>query len=352
MQRQQRTSGNFFFRSPMRDYFQWKFRKKLNFSNETKSGQRNKHLFSLTFGELNYYSHLSSAQLDRWQAPTQRPIIGQRPVEQTAYLREIKDNGYKSVFTNSWLVRQRNRSWIKGLGKNQQKEWTRSLLAVPFVPGHWTVNPQTPEKRLHVYKSSATMARHAWHVDKAPAKTHKNRIACLYGLRCKLVKCCKNSYDKLRDEDIREKIKGAEAAHDNQQLSESWNIVSEVAGRRNSQAGNLKGKHQGNNHSSQLLGEPPTVEGTDVDISVVLDNLHIEEGSFSISEFEKAKESLKLGKSCGPDEITPEVIKLCDLDSNILYKVQSSAHGPAKNRAVVLTEHNSTAKIRRSKPNR
>ena len=44
-----------------------------------------------------------------------------------------RDNGYKSVFTNSWLVRQRHRSWIKGLGKNPQNEWTRSLLAVPFV---------------------------------------------------------------------------------------------------------------------------------------------------------------------------------------------------------------------------
>ena len=45
------------------------------------------------------------------------------------------------------------------------------------------------------------MARHAWRVDKAPAKTHKNRnacldalrsnvakkIGCLYGIRCELV---------------------------------------------------------------------------------------------------------------------------------------------------------------------
>ena len=68
-----------------------------------------------------YYGRLSSAQLDRWQAPTQQPIIDHRPVEQTAYRREIKDNGYKSIFTNSWLVCQRNRSWIKGLGKNPQK---------------------------------------------------------------------------------------------------------------------------------------------------------------------------------------------------------------------------------------
>ena len=54
------------------------------------------------------------------------------------------DNGYKSVFTNSWLVRQRHRSCIKGLGKNPQKKWTRSFLAVPFVRGHPTVTQGTP----------------------------------------------------------------------------------------------------------------------------------------------------------------------------------------------------------------
>ena len=38
-----------------------------------------------------YYGRLSSAQLDRWQALTQRPIIGQRPVEQMAFPSKIKD---------------------------------------------------------------------------------------------------------------------------------------------------------------------------------------------------------------------------------------------------------------------
>ena len=47
------------------------------------------------------YGSLSSAQLGRWQAPKQRPSIDQRPVELTAFTTEIKDNGYKSVFTNS-----------------------------------------------------------------------------------------------------------------------------------------------------------------------------------------------------------------------------------------------------------
>ena len=85
-----------------------------------------------------YCGRLSSAQLDRWQAPKQWPIIDLHPVEQTAYRRDTKDNGYKSVFTNSWLVRQRNRSWIKGLGKNPQKSelihWRQCLLSGATEP--------------------------------------------------------------------------------------------------------------------------------------------------------------------------------------------------------------------------
>ena len=69
------------------------------------------------------------------------------------------DNGYKSVFTNSWLVRQRHRSWIKGLGKNPQKEWTRSLLAVPFVRGAPTVTPRDSRETMaciHVNRHDGT----------------------------------------------------------------------------------------------------------------------------------------------------------------------------------------------------
>ena len=80
----------------------------------------------MTFRELNgyffYYGRLSSAQLDRWQAMMQQPVIDQHPVKQTTYRRAIKDHGYKSVFLNSWLVRWfKGTSLIKGLGKNPQK---------------------------------------------------------------------------------------------------------------------------------------------------------------------------------------------------------------------------------------
>ena len=78
-----------------------------------------------------YCGRLCFAQLVPLQAPKQRPIIDPHPVEQTAYRRDIKENGYKSIFTNSWLVRQRNRSRIKGLGKKSSDliHWWQCLLS-------------------------------------------------------------------------------------------------------------------------------------------------------------------------------------------------------------------------------
>ena len=104
-------------------------------------------------------------------------------MEQTAYRRDIKDNGYKSIFTNSWLVGQSNRSWIKGLGKNPQKSelihWRQCLLSGP------TTNrvPSDSEKHLHIHvilhmsRSRVT----CWH------GSRQNKIAGLNGIRCELV---------------------------------------------------------------------------------------------------------------------------------------------------------------------
>ena len=108
----------------------------------------------------------SSAQLDHWQALTQRPIIDQHSVEQTAYRREIKDNGCKSVpLQIPWLVRQRNRS---------------------FCPGPLNRDPMESEKQWRgiQVKCHDDTAR----VDKAAAQAHKYWNARLDALRCAVPK--------------------------------------------------------------------------------------------------------------------------------------------------------------------
>ena len=56
-----------------------------------------------------------------------------RPQGQTYQHKSPLDDGEIFLYSRSWLVGQRNRCWIKGLGKNPQKEWARSLFAVPFA---------------------------------------------------------------------------------------------------------------------------------------------------------------------------------------------------------------------------
>ena len=138
----------------------------------------------------------------------QRPIINQRPVEQTAYRREIKDHGYKSIFTNSWLVRQRNRSWIKGLGKIHKR--VNSFIAgSAFCSGPPNREPTDSEKWLRVHMLARTMARHGWRVDKAlgqntqksecvlkrsPIHRSTKKFHRLYGIRRELVKWTVSSW--------------------------------------------------------------------------------------------------------------------------------------------------------------
>ena len=147
-----------------------------------------------------YCGRLSSAQLDHWQVLKQWPIIDPHPVEQTAYRRDIKDNGYKSVFTNSWLVRQRNRSWIKGLGKNPQKSelihWRQCLLSGATEP--CPLGLRETLAYIQVILHMSRPRHHVWRVDTAPGKTEcvlrrppiggwKNNSG-LNGIRCELLK--------------------------------------------------------------------------------------------------------------------------------------------------------------------
>ena len=120
-------------------------------------------------------------QLDRWQAPKQWLIIDQRPVEQRAFQRDQRprDNGYKSIFTNSWLVHQRHRSWIKGIRQKSTKRVNSFIACSAFCPGPPNRDTRDSEKWWRVYTSITTMARHVWCVYKSSGKTHKNRNACI-----------------------------------------------------------------------------------------------------------------------------------------------------------------------------
>ena len=121
-------------------------------------------------------THRKGIKRHRWRALTQQPGIDHCLVDQTAYLREIKDKGYKSVFTNSWLVRPSNR--IEELGKNPPK-----IAGSAFCPGP----PNYMYDPMDTYMYTArTMARHGWRVDKAPGQnTQKSECAFRHSPICR-----------------------------------------------------------------------------------------------------------------------------------------------------------------------
>ena len=130
-----------------------------------------------------YCGRLSSAQLVPLQAPKHRPIIGPHPVEQTAFRRDIKENGYKYVFTNLWA----GTSTEQVADKNPQKEWTHSLTAVPFVRGHEKACslgtpriPQMSQPRVacwHGYRQNSQKMECV--LRRPPIRRFENKIASL-----------------------------------------------------------------------------------------------------------------------------------------------------------------------------
>lgn len=49
-----------------------------------------------------------------------------------------------------------------------------------------------------------------------------------------------------------------------------------------------------------------------------LNKLNIVDGFFTLEEYQLAKKSLKGRNQAGPDNVTPQVLKRCDLDDIIL----------------------------------
>ena len=66
------------------------------------------------------------------------------------------------------------------------------------------------------------------------------------------------------------------------------------------------------------MGKPPDISEEDEEITPFFVDLDIRTGPFDQDEYDKAKKSLVEGKTCGEDNIPPEVLKRCSLDDIVL----------------------------------
>ena len=138
----------------------------------------------------------------------------------------------------------------------------------------------------------------------------------------KAKECLEDVYNLVIEEDLNSKNKEIETAHANSKHGQSWRLINDITSRKASPQGQLKGEIQKDrvtnwyNHFKNLLGSPLCDE--DEEIAPILEGLDIKVEPFSQEEYEKAKKSLVEGKSCGEDNIPPEVLKRCNVKDIVL----------------------------------
>ena len=132
-------------------------------------------------------------------------------------------------------------------------------------------------------------------------------------------------YREIEEEELNALIQEVERADEKSKHGESWKLINSLTGRKIGRQGILKGKtkedrlNSWHKHFQSLLGkEPVRAEEEHTEMDPVLQNIHVEDGNFTLEELKKAKKSLKDGKQAGPDNIPPEVLKNCDFDDILL----------------------------------
>ena len=133
-------------------------------------------------------------------------------------------------------------------------------------------------------------------------------------------------YVTIQEEELNEMIQKIEESDSEYKHGQSWRLINELTGRKTSKQGIIKGNSkeerikQWYNHFNDLLGMKPQIddESEQEDIPNTLRDLRINDGQFTMAELTSAKMKLSEGKSAGPDDIPPDVIKRCDFDDIIL----------------------------------
>jgi len=131
-------------------------------------------------------------------------------------------------------------------------------------------------------------------------------------------------YAIVDEEELTNMVNEAEQAHACSQHGVAWKLINEISGRHRAQSSKLKANSPEErvqmwlNHFSQLLGSPPKISDEDTPILTVFDSLGISVDPYTPEEFQSAKKSIRCGKACGEDGITPELLKYGGLDDIML----------------------------------
>jgi exonuclease III len=181
---------------------------------------------------------------------------------------------------------------------------------VPQKPKKRTVHTSS-DPRIAEAREVADEAHEKWISDDTEASkiSWKEALSHLYDL-----------YDQITAEELEQRTRDIEAAHDAQKYGEAWQVVNEITGRKKAKEAQVSGSSPEErvktwfSHFKNLLGSPASAEDTEEELPNIFEDLEIDDGPFTIEEYRKVKSSLKAGKAAGPDGIPPDVLKSCDFD--------------------------------------
>ena len=123
------------------------------------------------------------------------------------------------------------------------------------------------------------------------------------------------TYDVIEEEELASTIREVEEALLNRKYNMSWKLINEISGRGSSKPSRIKGETDEErveawyNYFKNLLGAEPVVLDEQFEVERVFEDLDVEDGPVTQGEYDKAKKSLKGGKSCGEDGVVPDVLK-------------------------------------------
>ena len=127
-------------------------------------------------------------------------------------------------------------------------------------------------------------------------------------------------------EKLDQKVTRIEQSNRTNKHQESWKLITEITGRKTAKRAILKGRNKEervknwHGYFKELLDKPPKIINENENINNVLEEnkLNIKIGPFINSEYENARKQIKENMATGPDAISPEVLKRCEINYIII----------------------------------
>ena len=125
-------------------------------------------------------------------------------------------------------------------------------------------------------------------------------------------------------EELSNEIERLEEMDHSKKHREAWKSINNITGRKKGKSGILEGENKEeriknwHKHFKDLLGREPVIHDEHKEINTIFENLQYPSGPFTIDELIKARSKITLDKASGPDNIPPEVIKLCNIEQPLL----------------------------------